>query len=322
LKWIDLQLAHADSPGLPQTSERVWLSPRGVQSAVITANDEAEKYLFYRGVAHLDAPLVVQQQKDRLTVSVRKGETLLAQFPPSWLVRVLPDGRVWHRALPLGEVRNGRITLPLPRDDIGAARGNLDALRRELENALIAQGLFADEARAMLETWQLSYFASEGERVFFLLPQAWTDTHLPLSISVPSDVTRVMMGRIELISARQRAALEQLQGLPAEAFDLPPVFVSLMNETAGLSGQDQVERQRKVLRLLEDRDRSHAALYEEFGLEVPAALRLYDSLGRFRDALLGHEWRSAQDEATRQRLMQIIGTFSACLPPIHDESRP
>jgi hypothetical protein len=124
-----------------------------------------------------------------------------------------------------------------------------------------------------------------------------------------------MMGRIELISAHQRAALEQLYDLPTEAFDLPPVFAELMNKTAGLSEQDRVERERKVLRLLEDRGRSHAEFYKEFGLEVPAALRLYDSLGRFRDALLGHEWRSAQDEATRKRLMQIIGTFSSCLPP-------
>lgn len=60
---------------------------------------------------------------------------------------------------------------------------------------------------------------------------------------------------------------------------------------------------------------THAQFYRAFGREVPEALRLYDSLGRFRDALLGHELRSAHDQATRNRLIQIINTFSACVPP-------
>jgi hypothetical protein len=317
LKWTGLRLLQEGSSKLPQTSEGVWLAPRNVQSAIVTTEggEEAEKYLFYRGVAHLDAPLVVRQRDDKLTVALRDGETLLTQIPRSWLVRVLPDGRVWYRALATNEARNGRIELPVSFDEVGATHDGRDALRRELASALVAEGLFPDEAQAMLETWKLSYFASEGLRLFFLLPQAWTDSYLPLSISVPSDVTRVMMGRIELVSAHQRAVLGNLHGLPPEAIEQVPLYVRLLNETADLSEQEIKERQEKVFRLLQNFHQSHAEFYRAFDLEVPEALRLYDSLGRFRDALLGHEMRFAQDQATRLRLKQIIGTYSACVPP-------
>ena len=207
-----------------------------------------------------------------------------------------------------------RVTMPV----LHAAISTLCA--GKLQSALVAQGLFPDEARAMLETWQLSYFASEGDARVFPAP-ASVDRHASAALDFSSCGRHASHdGENQLISAHQRAALEQLYGLPAEAFDLPPVFLAQLNEIAGLSEQDRVARQRKVLALLDDFDRPHAELYKEFGLEVPAVLRLYDSLGRFRDPLLGHEWRSAQDEVKRKRLAQIVGTFSACAPPIPDES--
>jgi hypothetical protein len=314
LKWKALKLSQEPSPKLPSTSERVWLAPRQVKSAVITTADgkEAEKYLFYRGVGHLDAPLVVQQRGEAITVALRDGESLKA-LPPSWLVRVLPDGRVWYRRLDPDAASNNVVSLP--RDAADVARDGLPALRRELADALVAQGLYADEAQAMLDTWRLSYFASEGLRWFFLLPQTWTDSHLPVSISVPASLTRVMMGRIELVSAHQRGVLAKLQALPAEAFKLPPLYADLLTSPADLSKEQRAERSRKVMQRLRDQSGSHAEFYTAFGREVPEALRLYDSLGRFRDALIAHEWRSARDERARARLMEIIGAFSSCIPP-------
>lgn len=313
LKWSDLRLAPAAVGNLPQTTAPVWLAPRKVRSAVVaTANKEAEKYLFYRGVGHLDAPLVVRQQSEQLSLALREGEARLDRFPPVWLVRVLPNGKVWYVAAH-PKASAGGIDLSL-RADGDATQGNLDALRGELASALITDGLYPDEAQAMLETWKLSYFSSEGLRLFFLLPQTWTDARLPLSISTPARVTRVMMGRIELVSEDQRAVLEQLYDLPDEAFELTPLYSELLTNNVGLAEQERLERQRKVRRLLEDRSGSHAQFYREFGLAVPKALELYDSLGRFRDALLGHELESARDESTRSRLRQIVDKFSSCLP--------
>ena len=41
------------------------------------------------------------------------------------------------------------------------------AANRTLLSALVAEGLYTDEARALLNTWELSYFKSTGLRVFF-----------------------------------------------------------------------------------------------------------------------------------------------------------
>jgi hypothetical protein len=60
---------------------------------------------------------------------------------------------------------------------------------------------------------------------------------------------------------------------------------------------------------------SHASLYRAIGREVPQALQLYDSLGRFRDALLAHEYRSA-NIAQRMRLDKVMAYFSACEPDL------
>ena len=156
----------------------------------------------------------------------------------------------------------------------------------------------------MLETWRLSYFASEGLRVFFLLPQDWTDARLPLSISTPAEVPRVMMGRIELVSPHQRQALARLYELPADEINLIPLYTQVWSP--------------QVAELMSDFDRSHAGLYKAVGREIPESLRLYDSLGRFRDAFLAHEWRTESDAAKRERLIEIINSFSTCVPPLEE----
>ena len=204
------------------------------------------------------------------------------------------DGHVRHRTLnPTGRTVE---TAPFT-GDFGAVPSTLPALRRELAEALTAAGLYADEATAMLETWRLSYFESEGLRIFFVLPQAWTEAHLPLSISTPADVTRLMVGRVELVTDRQRA-----QAGPAGCASgrgLPEVAAYFEDP--------------KALKLLQAGTHSQAALYRATGRDVPEPLRLYDSLGRFRDALLAHELQ-ASDGARRARLEKVMHSFSACVP--------
>jgi hypothetical protein len=210
---------------------------------------------------------------------------------PMWLVRVMPDRRVLYRSVALTDDAS---STPTPEDN--GAGNRIEALRGEIAVALKAQGLYEDEAKAMLETWRLSYFESEGVRLFFVLPRSWTDAHLPLSISTPADVTRVMLGRIELVSAHQRTVLEQLLKLPESAFDIrPPYFDSPEVQESMAQGRG-----------------SHAEYYRMMGKPVPEALTLYDSLGRFRDALLAHELRATQDQLRKARLASIMQRFGAC----------
>jgi hypothetical protein len=87
-----------------------------------------------------------------------------------------------------------------------------------METALIAQGLYPREAAAMVKTWQDSWFEEHGLRIFYLLPQAWTERVLPLSLEpAPAELKRVMVGRAELLTpdmegdiARHVAALSSI----------------------------------------------------------------------------------------------------------------
>jgi len=58
----------------------------------------------------------------------------------------------------------------------------------------------------MVNTWEDSWL-EDGTRVLYILPKAWTDEVLPLTITpAPQEVARVMVGRAEVITPR----MEQL----------------------------------------------------------------------------------------------------------------
>src|SRR5204862_6526590 len=70
----------------------------------------------------------------------------------------------------------------------------------ELEQILIANGLFDREARAMVDTWRDSWF-EEGARLIYVVPRPIVDAILPLDIApAPTSITRVFVGRMELVT--------------------------------------------------------------------------------------------------------------------------
>jgi hypothetical protein len=70
----------------------------------------------------------------------------------------------------------------------------------ELERLLLARGLYAAEANAMLETWRDSWF-EEGTRLIYVVPRSEVDAILPLHIEpAPDEVARVFVGRMELVT--------------------------------------------------------------------------------------------------------------------------
>jgi hypothetical protein len=78
--------------------------------------------------------------------------------------------------------------------------------------AIVSAGLFSDEADALLNTWEISYFKSPGLRLFYLCPRNEIEEVLPLSISPKPDLTRVLIGRIEVVTPEQRALLHAMAG--------------------------------------------------------------------------------------------------------------
>ena len=100
-----------------------------------------------------------------------------------------------RRAIASSRGTGQEVTLDRP-----AAAGRDKAVRVALERMLVANGLYAKEAAAMVETWRDSWF-EEGLRLFYIVPRAAIDDVLPLEVTpAPASTARVFVGRIELIT--------------------------------------------------------------------------------------------------------------------------
>jgi hypothetical protein len=76
----------------------------------------------------------------------------------------------------------------------------VDSLYGDLEGILVGQGLYRDEAHAMIETWKDSWF-EEGSRLIYIVPSGFIDKVLPLAIDpAPGQIVRVFVGRLEIVT--------------------------------------------------------------------------------------------------------------------------
>ena len=271
LSWHALALNSLQGT-LPETSDHVWTAPRAVDSAPVTAGAERERFLFYRGVGHLDTPLRVVRGSKNLEI---QPTAAALQIPDLWLVDIRPDGALAFRALPQLSPKDPVIT-PAGFTPSDYHRENLPALRAALHTALTTQGLFDDEANALLNTWERSYFQNPGQRLFFMVPQAWTDAVLPLTLSVPSKVTRVMVGRIELITPVHRTLLHSMAQAPAVD------FAAIKTATAAMTKLRADPAKSAAYNALAG---GHGNL-ADLGVPVPQVYADFLSLGRFRTALI------------------------------------
>lgn len=163
-------------PGFVETAR-----PDGAATAPVV-----EGFLFYRGLGNFALPLqIVSDDSGRITVKNRGAETI----PYLLAYERTVDGRVLTfelSRLPPGE----RRVLPSGMD-----------FKNRFHAALTQAGLTAAEASAMLATWKESYFDAPGLRVFWIVPRAFTDRILPLTITpVPDKLERVLVGRSEVLT--------------------------------------------------------------------------------------------------------------------------
>jgi hypothetical protein len=200
-----------------------------------------------------------------------------------WLVDIRADGKIAFRTLPSVSLdhNTNKIVAHTPSrfESSDFSRGNLDSLKTALHTALVADGLFADEAEALLNTWELSYFKSAGLRVFFLVPRAWTDFYLPLETSLPADLNRVMVGRIELVTPEQREKLAEISRFTPEKVEAD--LGQMRTNFVALIGPKPDEFQR----LYSGGKRLSA------DISIPKTYQTYLDLGRFRSALVLDEAR-------------------------------
>lgn len=300
LEWNDLQIGGYWP--VTDTTAQVWTSPRAVESeSVHTTNGESEKFLFYRGVANLNAPLQVSrnaQSGELLFKSQLEGLPGSEPLPIKslWLVDIQPDRQIAFRALPpVSLIHNSQQYVGQTAADFAPGDyrlGNLDKLKAALLSALVSEGLFPDEAQALLNTWEVSYFKSSGMRLFFLVPRTWTDFYLPLEISRPSDLRRVMVGRIELVTPRQRSRLQAIAGYSTNEInrDALQLIANYCNRfllgTTNQSNAQTIAQIHQEMAQVNEGQKPLSAF-----ISVPRSYQTYLDLGRFRNALVLNEAR-------------------------------
>jgi hypothetical protein len=181
---------------------------RETDSAHIQITDPAmmatyrEKFLFYRGVGNFDLPVTLKGLGGDRFAFANSGKTPLHY---AFLVQI--DAARQVRFARYDDVR-GTVEMALPKEP-ATPRGLADAVTM----ALVSDGLFEKEARAMVKTWQSSWFGEPGTRVLYSLPKADTDALLPLRLTpAPKELVRVMVGRLEALTPEQEQRIESLVG--------------------------------------------------------------------------------------------------------------
>ena len=188
----------AEFPHQPQNSH--YYAARMTSSTPLRvktpAGEQHEKFLFYRGVSTFRVPVSAKVTADG---KVQTENTADEEIPNIILFERRGD-KVGYRIS--GSLANENLLDP------SELTGNVNDLGRELVGMLVAQGLYVDEAQAMVNTWRDSWF-EEGSRLIYILPEKFVNGILPLSIRpAPGQIARVFVGRLELVTPTTEKAVE------------------------------------------------------------------------------------------------------------------
>ncbi len=211
LDWgpIDV-LARDAAPQLAgPLGDTTWRFARNVASNVLavpmpgsSGAQQHERFLFYRGLGSVKLPFIPRLEGNRVTLDLPAGGSKVGGL---FLMQVTSGGADFK---PLGELQPGQpltAELPAALQPLGEF---VPALKSSLKTQLEGDGLYADEAQAMVDTWERSYFKTPGARLLYLLPAAQTDAIIPLEIApAPRTLRRTMVIRLELLTPSQEQTL-------------------------------------------------------------------------------------------------------------------
>lgn len=203
ISWDSVALEPNNSVSFPR-EDRVnhYYAARHTSSTPLrikmATGDQSEKFLFYRGVASFSAPVSAILAHDSKILT----QSLNAKEIPAMLLFERRGDKLGFRIADDSAAQSTTLDPP-------ELNATMDSLKQAVENMLIAQGLYLDEAQAMFETWRDSWF-EEGSRLFYIVPRQFVDSVLPLSISpAPAKTVRVFVGRLELVTPATQRAVEQ-----------------------------------------------------------------------------------------------------------------
>jgi hypothetical protein len=250
--WDSVTVAPGLTANFPRgdnDSANHYYAARETSSAplLVRANGgtQQEKFLFYRGVSVFPVPVLAQSSTDGKVLVRNLGQEEI----PGVILFERRGDKLGYR---LGGALQTDVTLDPPE-----LTSTLESMSRDLEGVLVAQGLYPDEARAMVQTWQNSWF-EEGSRLLYIVPPGFVNRVLPLSIApAPGQVARVFVGRLELITpATEQSILTALKAHDLAAIEKYGRFLHPIME------QLRAENPTRALELDQD-------LMKTYGVEEP-----------------------------------------------------
>ena len=197
IRWRNVRVQPGAQPSFPtEAAKNHYYAARDTDAAPLAVGPDRERFLFYRGVGTFELPLTAVVRPDNSVVAHNAGANLI----PAIVLFENRGGRMGWRVQ-----RNFKENVHFTPPEAGRS---LDALRVELERVLVEQGLYDREAKAMVDTWSDSWF-EDGTRLFYIVPAPLVDAILPLDITpAPESVSRVFVGRLELVTAATLTELE------------------------------------------------------------------------------------------------------------------
>jgi len=202
IRWGGVRVLPGSGEGFPSGDRgNNYYEARNTAAAPLRVKagggEQKEKFLFYRGVASAPLPIAATILPSG-KVNVRN---LDSDEIPSVMLIESRGGRLGYRVA--GGVAH-QVSLETP-----ALTATRDHMLQDLEKTLVAQGLYEDEARAMIATWRNSWF-EEGSRLLYILPASAVNRILPLTVKpAPAQMARVFVGRLELVTSATEQAVEQ-----------------------------------------------------------------------------------------------------------------
>jgi hypothetical protein len=188
-QWDSVEVKPGENPALAKgEGASRYYAARNTDAAALHIGGQAEKMIFYRGIANFGVPLAPAFAADGTLQLRNTGAEPIA-------LAIYFDNRSGKIGYRVARGVKDAVRLAPPE-----LNGSMDAIRSQLTDTLVEFGLYPKEAQAMLETWHDSWF-EEGTRVIYIMPRTQVDAIVPLHITpTPTTTARVFVGRVELLS--------------------------------------------------------------------------------------------------------------------------
>jgi hypothetical protein len=208
-KW-DVKVLNSKTGILPETSgNSIWNPSRKVNSNMIKAGGDSEKLIFYRGLGDFNTPLSISFKGEVLTIENKSNQDVLG-------LTLFNNRDNKNELVNIAKLEaNSKLQVKFSvsnksYNDFSSEVNLIQTAKKIIVKNLVASGLYLDESKAMVGTWEKGYFQAKGLRLLYVLPRVWTDEILPLKMTpAPSSLVRTLVGRMEILTPSDEKEIQE-----------------------------------------------------------------------------------------------------------------